>query len=84
MTLGRKRVLVVRVSAVSRVVTVRVKARTLRRITWALDGRRVRSSRKGALRLPVLSAGRHVLRGRITPRRGKPRTLKIALTARCG
>ena len=56
----------------------------MKRVTWTLDGRRVRAARSGALRLPALRAGSHVLRGRITPRKGKARKVALKLVAACG
>jgi hypothetical protein len=69
-------------------VTVRAARGRLKSVTYTLDSRRLRRVRRAPFRLAIspttLRPGRHLLRARVTPRRGRARTLTLGLrTARC-
>jgi hypothetical protein len=68
-------------------VTVKARRAKVRRVAFRLGRRPLRGARRGLTRrlsLARVPAGRHVLRVRITPRRGKARTLRLALrVTRC-
>ena len=61
----------------------KAKKGTLRSVSYKLDGKRVRSSRKAPFRATIvttsLKPGKHTVRVRITPRKGKSRTITLRL-----
>ena len=73
----------VRLDSARRVVTVRARRGALRRVRWTLDGKPLSARRGTTIRLPAVATGRHVLRGRLTPRRGRARTVTLRFTSAC-
>jgi hypothetical protein len=70
------------VSAASARLVVKARRANVRRVLFTLDGRALRGARRGLTRklnVAGIGAGRHVLQVRVTPKRGKARTLKLAL-----
>lgn len=82
--LGRRTRVTIRVNATTRVVSIKAPRRAVRRARWKLDGKALKAGRGTAIRLPALSPGRHTLRGRIAPRRGRARTVTVRFTSVCG
>ena len=63
--------------------TVRAGRRVIRRVTWTVDGKRKPGKRLTKLRLAAMPAGSHVVKARVTPRRGRAKTVTMRLRAVC-
>ena len=82
-SMGRRGRVTVKMDAGNGVVTVAAKRGVVRRVRWTLDGAKLAGGRGTALRLPVLSEGSHVLRGKVAGRRGGAKVITLRISSAC-